>query len=112
MDLFGYRFEQLAALGFKVELAGYCDSACTMITGIVPRDRICVAPGTRLGFHSAWEFRRGVPTYSVAATKFLTSFYPADVRAMLRARGWDGRSAHPDLIKVDASKIYRPCGGH
>ena len=33
---------------------GACLSACTLVLGIVPRERICVTQRAMLGFHAAW----------------------------------------------------------
>ena len=30
-------------------------SACTIVLGRVPRDKICVTSRARLGFHAAWK---------------------------------------------------------
>lgn len=38
----------------RVEIIGLCKSACTMILGIVPLNRICIYPGARIGFHAAY----------------------------------------------------------
>jgi hypothetical protein len=42
--------------GVLVIIDGKCLSACSMIIGTVPRDRICVTPNAVLGFYAA--FRR------------------------------------------------------
>ena len=42
------RVDQLRALGTRVEIRGFCASACTMLLGL---PNACVAPTSRLGFH-------------------------------------------------------------
>ena len=37
----------------RVELHGSCYSACTLITGYVPKDKLCFASGAFLAFHAA-----------------------------------------------------------
>jgi hypothetical protein len=40
--------------GERVIIDGFCNSACTLVLGIVPLNRICVTPRARLGFHMAY----------------------------------------------------------
>jgi hypothetical protein len=47
------KYRALKASGERVEIDGTCASACTMLLGIVPRNRICVTPRASLVFHSA-----------------------------------------------------------
>src|ERR1700716_3520127 len=54
----GPYLENLAVLrssGERVIIDGPCLSACTMVLGVIPKDRICVTPKARLGFHAAWH---------------------------------------------------------
>ncbi|MEA3025710.1 MAG: hypothetical protein QOF91_995, partial [Alphaproteobacteria bacterium] len=54
----GRYLENLAALrnsGEHVIIDGPCLSACTMVLGVIPHDRICVTRRARLGFHAAWN---------------------------------------------------------
>ena len=67
---------------------GPCLSACTMVLGVIPRERICVTPRARLGFHAAWNpGKNGRPVTSVAATKLLMDIYPEHVRSWIKGRG-------------------------
>ena len=38
----------------RVIIDGICNSACTLVFGIVPMNRICVTPRASLGFHQAY----------------------------------------------------------
>src|SRR3977135_3113953 len=87
----GPYLEQLAALrhsGEHVVIDGPCLSACTMVLGVIPRDRICVTRRARLGFHAAWHpgnncqriLRRG-------GTQLLRPVYPQDVKQWLARKG-------------------------
>src|SRR6201993_5619925 len=49
------KYRALRASGERVEIDGTCASACTMLLGIIPRNRICVTSRARLVFHSAWD---------------------------------------------------------
>lgn len=87
----GPYLEELIALrdsGERVAIDGPCLSACTMILGVIPHDRICVTPRARLGFHAAWNpGQNGRPVTSPEATKFLMKIYPEHVRAWIKVRG-------------------------
>ena len=66
----GPYLEKLVALrgsGERVIIDGPCLSACTMVLGVIPRERICVTPRARLGFHAAWQSRRQRPAGDRAA---------------------------------------------
>ena len=43
--------------GERVIIDGICNSACTLVFGIVPMNRICVTPRASLGFHQAFTTR-------------------------------------------------------
>jgi hypothetical protein len=87
----GPYLENLALLrssGEKVIIDGPCLSACTMVLGVIPRNRICVTPRARLGFHAAWHpGENGRPVTSRAATQLLMDIYPEDVRSWIKGRG-------------------------
>ena len=87
----GPYLENLMALrnsGERVAIDGPCLSACTMVLGVIPRDRICVTSRARLGFHAAWNpGQNGQPVTSPAATKFLMNIYPEHVRTWIKGRG-------------------------
>jgi hypothetical protein len=87
----GPYLENLALLrssGERVIIDGPCLSACTMVLGVIPRNRICVTPRARLGFHAAWHpGENGRPVTSRAATQLLMDIYPDDVRSWIKGRG-------------------------
>jgi hypothetical protein len=87
----GPYLENLALLrssGERVIIDGPCLSACTMVLGVIPRNRICVTPRARLGFHAAWHpGENGRPVTSRAATQLLMDIYPEDVRSWIKGRG-------------------------
>ena len=47
-------FATLRSSGERVIIDGNCLSACTLVLGMIPRNRICATPRARLGFHAAW----------------------------------------------------------
>jgi len=87
----GPYLENLVALrgsGERVIIDGPCLSACTMVLGVIPRERICVTSRARLGFHAAWHpGDNGRPVTSRAATRLLMDIYPEHVRSWITRRG-------------------------
>src|SRR5882757_19781 len=50
---YNVRWAGLAARGVDVRIVGPCESACTILLGHIPRNKICVTPAARFGFHLA-----------------------------------------------------------
>ncbi len=81
-------FMAMRNAGERVAIDGPCLSACTMVLGVIPRERICVTSRARLGFHAAWNpGQNGQPVTSASATKFLMNIYPEHVRSWIKGRG-------------------------
>src|SRR5215208_6833263 len=87
----GPYLENLVALrgsGERVIIDGPCLSACTMVLGVIPRERICVTPRARLGFHAAWHpGDNGEPITSRGGTRLLMDVYPQPVRRWIARKG-------------------------
>ena len=49
------KYQGVHSSGERVIIDGFCASACTIVLGTVPHDRICVTSRARLGFHAAWD---------------------------------------------------------
>jgi hypothetical protein len=80
--------EMLRSSGERVVIDGPCLSACTMVLGVIPNERICVTPKARLGFHAAWHpGDGGRPITSRAATQLLMDIYPEKVRSWIKDHG-------------------------
>ena len=92
---------------------GACISACTLITGEIPPERVCITPYARLAFHAAFVVVEGQRVFAAEGTKLSWQIYPPAVRAMLQAKGWkDPDTDQPTLIWLDHDdllKIYKPC---
>jgi hypothetical protein len=74
--------------GERVVIDGVCLSACTLVLGIVPRERICVTRRAMLGFHAAWmPGPEGRPVHSAVGTQALWEVYPTNVRRWIRQKG-------------------------
>ena len=74
----------------RVIIDGICNSACTIVLGVVPLERICVTPRASLGFHQAYFDRRwtaGLRVTSFAGTDELMSYYPPAVKAWIAKKG-------------------------
>jgi hypothetical protein len=68
----------------RVIIDGICNSACTLVFGIVPLNKICVTPRASVGFHEAYydkAFTFGIKVTSSAGTADLMSYYPGTVIA-------------------------------
>src|SRR5262245_58792534 len=81
-------FASVRSSGERVVVDGNCLSACTLVLGVVPRERICATQRARFGFHAAWmPDRDGRPVTSPLGTQALWSIYPASVRRWINQHG-------------------------
>src|SRR5246500_887501 len=75
------KFQRLRSSGESVIIDGLCASACTIVLGAVPHDKICVTSNANLGFHAAWDFgANGRAITNPEATQMLYSMYPSQIR--------------------------------
>lgn len=103
------RYTALRDAGERVIIDGTCSSACTLVLGIVPRDRICVTPNAMLGFHAAWRPGfLGIRVINEPATRTLLSFYPDAIRQWIASNGGLGTEMMY-LSGSDLSAMYREC---
>src|SRR6476659_7923540 len=49
------KYQDVRSSGEMVIIDGFCASACTIVLGTLPHDKICVTSRARLGFHAAWD---------------------------------------------------------
>lgn len=94
------KYDKLRESGRKVRIDGLCVSACTLVTGLVPAERVCVTPYGTMAFHSAAIETPLGDVYSKEGTELIWNIYPESIHKLLKAKGWDGASAHPELIYV------------
>lgn len=117
-DLGGYveqykaKYSRVRDKGERIVIDGVCNSACTLLLGIVPLHRVCVTPRASLGFHQAYYDKRwtaGVRVTSVAGTSELMSVYPPRVRKWIDRHG--GLSPRMKYLKngADLWTIVDPC---
>jgi hypothetical protein len=87
------RYQGIRDSGDTVVIDGICMSACTLVLGILPPDRVCVTDGAMLGFHAAWRPNGlGGKTLAADQTQRMMQSYPASVRRWLVRQG--GLSSH------------------
>lgn len=82
------KFSRIRDYGQHVVIDGPCLSACTMVLGLVPEQRICVTPRAKLGFHAAWDpTENGGTKKSNPGTRMLWKLYPEQIRSWLNRQG-------------------------
>ena len=81
------RFMSARATGERVVIDGACLSACTLVVGMLPRDKLCATPKAVLGFHSAWRPTSGGRINSLTASQAMMEVYPAELRKWISRRG-------------------------
>ncbi len=111
MEDYTSRYRQVRDSGEQVVIDGACMSACTMVLGLVPRERICATPNAVLGFHAAWEYdKSGARIASPSGTRDLMRTYPAAVRAWISSHG--GLTPNVMYLRGRAlAAIVAPCEG-
>jgi hypothetical protein len=106
------KYKRVREKGERVIIDGICNSACTLVLGIVPMNKICVTPRASLGFHQAYydkAFTFGIKVTSAEGTSDLMSYYPNTVKDWIRRNG--GLTTDMKKIKngVELWKIIDPC---
>jgi hypothetical protein len=101
------KYQALRMSGERVAIDGTCASACTMLLGAIPRNRICVTPRAVLAFHSAWALS-GDSVVSREGNRYLWSNYPRDIRDWISRHGGLG-SQIIYLRGPELSAMYPTC---
>jgi hypothetical protein len=106
------KYERIRERKERVIIDGICNSACTMVFGIVPMNKICVTPRASLGFHQAYydkAFTFGMKVISYEGTSDLMAYYPQPVKDWIARNG----GLTPEMKKIkngmDLWKIVDPC---
>jgi hypothetical protein len=109
IGIYWSRYMALRDSGEQVVIDGTCSSACTIVLGIVPHDRICVTPNAALGFHAAWRPGfLGFKVINMPATRTLLNFYPNPIRQWIARNGGLGL----DMMYLSGPELfamYRQC---
>jgi hypothetical protein len=103
------KYQGLRNSGEAVITDGLCASACTIVLGAIPRDRICVTSHANLGFHAAWDFgTNGRAITNPEATQMLYSMYPSPIRRWIAQRG--GLTPHMIFLRgKELQTMFKPC---
>jgi hypothetical protein len=104
------KFHEVRDSDQRVVIDGPCLSACTLLTGIIPRNRVCVTHRAVLGFHAASYYddvsRTLVPTRR--GSRLVMRLYPPAIRSWINRHG----GLTPRLIMLrgpDLAAFYRTC---
>ena len=106
------KYAKLRDRNERIIIDGICNSACTIVLGIVPLERICVTPKASLGFHLAYFDRRwtaGLKVTSVSGSAELMAFYPPLLQAWIARNG--GLAAQMKHLRngLDLWSVVDPC---
>jgi hypothetical protein len=111
IDQYKAKYARIRDAGERVVIDGTCNSACTLVLGIVPLERVCATPRASLGFHQAYYDKRwtaGVKVTSVVGTAELMAVYPPPVKRWIAHQGGlTGQMKH--LTGIDLWTIVDPC---
>lgn len=103
------RYVALRGTGEHVTIDGPCLSACTLVVGILPPDRVCVTKKALLGFHAAWTpTSNGGKATVPSQTRRMLRIYPAPLRDWIARNG----GLKPTMIFLQGSQlnaVVRPC---
>src|SRR5262245_65038288 len=81
-------FAAIRDSGEQVMIDGRCFSACTLVTALVPKDKICITERAMLGFHAGWfETNAGERVPSPTGTLVLYEMYPPIIRNWFARQG-------------------------
>jgi hypothetical protein len=112
VETYKTRYAKIRDRGERVIIDGICNSACTLVLGIVPLKRICVTPRASLGFHAAYfdkAYTFGLKVTSYAGTDDLMSYYPTSVKHWIARHG----GLTPEMKRVkngpDLWAMVDPC---
>ena len=104
------KFHELRKAGEHLVIDGPCLSACTLFTGIIPHDHVCVTRHAVLGFHAASYFDDArhtlVPTRQ--GTQVIMRLYPPEIRDWIERHG----GLKPQIMALrgkELSAFYDTC---
>ena len=104
------KYHAMRAASEHIVIDGSCLSSCTLFTGIIPRNHVCITSHAVLGFHAASYYddasRSLVPT--VRGSRYVMQLYPQEIRAWINQRG----GLTPQLMMMrgpDLAALYPSC---
>jgi hypothetical protein len=105
-----HKYQEIRDSGQRVVIDGPCLSACTLLTGIIPRSHVCVTSRAMLGFHAASYYddasRQLVPTR--AGSRLVMRMYPPKIRHWIERHG----GLTPHMIQMrgrELTSLYKTC---
>jgi hypothetical protein len=103
------RYSKVRQSGERVVIDGDCLSACTIVVGMIPPERLCATRNAVLGFHAAWlPDGEGRVRASRDGTEVLMKFYPPSLRRWIAQRG--GLNSRLTLLRGrELAAIVPPC---
>jgi hypothetical protein len=103
------KYQGLRRSGQEVIIDGLCVSACTIVLGTIPHNRICVTSRAALGFHAAFDLgAKGRAITNREATKMLYSMYPSQVQRWINERG--GLTRNMIFLRgKQLMSMFKPC---
>jgi hypothetical protein len=112
VDRYKVKYAAVRDHGERVVIDGVCNSACTLVLGIVPLSRICVTPRASLGFHMAYYDKAvtfGIKVLSYEGTADVMAYYPQTVKEWISRHG--GLTADMKKVKNGPAlwAIVDPC---
>ena len=103
------KFAAMRDAGEQVMIDGSCLSACTLVTALIPRNKICITERAMLGFHAGWfETKAGERISSPTGTGVLYAMYPPIIRRWIARQGGLGERMIV-LEGRELAAIYQPC---
>src|SRR6201987_986187 len=104
------KFNEIRESGQRIVIDGACLSACTLFTGIIPRDRVCVTHRAVLGFHAASIFddARHTLVPNPQGTQALLRLYPPEIRDWIDRHG-GLKPEYMELRGKELSALYNAC---
>jgi hypothetical protein len=82
------KFAEIRDSGDYVVIDGSCSSACTLVTAMIPKERVCITDRARLGFHVAWiDDHGGHRSISAEGTRLLYQMYPPSIQNWIMRHG-------------------------
>jgi hypothetical protein len=81
------RYQALKKSGERIEIDGICASACTMLLGIIPANRICVTSQAVLEFHTAYDPTPSGQAVNAEGNQILWAHYPENIRRWIGRHG-------------------------
>ncbi len=86
------KFATIRDSGERVMIDGSCYSACTLVTALIPKQRICVTERAKLGFHAGWiSEQNGERAISVEGTHLMYQMYPREIQRWINLHGGLGK---------------------